>query len=30
LVQLWTANNKATDGTTFVEAEYLEVLALRN
>jgi SAM-dependent methyltransferase len=30
LVQLWTTNNKATDGTTFVEAEYLEVLALRN
>lgn len=30
LTQLWTANNKALDGSTFVEAEYLEVLALRN
>jgi SAM-dependent methyltransferase len=30
LTQLWTANNKATDGTTFVESEYLEVLALHN
>jgi 2-polyprenyl-3-methyl-5-hydroxy-6-metoxy-1,4-benzoquinol methylase len=30
LTQLWTANNQAKDGTTFVEAEYLEVLALRN
>ncbi|MES2756473.1 MAG: class I SAM-dependent methyltransferase [Pseudomonadota bacterium] len=30
LTQLWTAHNKATDGSTFVEAEYLDVLALRN
>ena len=30
LTQLWSSNNKATDGTTFVEAEYLDVLALRN
>jgi hypothetical protein len=29
LTQLWSSNNKATDGTTFVEAEYLDVLALR-
>jgi len=29
LEQLWTANNKATDGTTSVEAEYLEVIAVR-
>lgn len=30
LTQLWSANNKATDGTTFVEAEYLDVTARRN
>lgn len=30
LTQLWTANNKAQDGTTFVEAEYLDVTARRN
>ena len=29
LVELWTRNNQATDGTTRVEAEYLEVVALR-
>lgn len=30
LVELWSASNKATDdGTTFVEAEYLEVVAVR-
>lgn len=29
LEQLWTDNNKATDGTTSVEAEYLEVIATR-
>lgn len=29
LEQLWSDNNKATDGTTDVEAEYLEVLATR-
>ena len=29
LEQLWTANNRATDGTTDVEAEYLEVIAVR-
>ena len=25
----WSENNQATDGTTFVEAEYLEVIAIR-
>jgi SAM-dependent methyltransferase len=30
LTQLWSANNKATDGSTFVEAEYLDVRARRN
>lgn len=30
LEQLWTDNNKATDGTTSVEAEYLEVNAIRS
>lgn len=29
LEQLWTANNVASDGTTHVEAEYLEVAAVR-
>ncbi len=29
LEQLWTAHNQATDGTTFVEPEYLEVIAVR-
>lgn len=29
LEQLWAGNNQATDGTTHVEAEYLEVLATR-
>lgn len=29
LEQLWAGNNKATDGTTSVEAEYLEVIATR-
>jgi SAM-dependent methyltransferase len=29
LEQLWTDNNQARDGTTHVEAEYLEVLATR-
>lgn len=29
LTQLWAGNNKAKDGTTFVEAEYLEVRAVR-
>ena len=29
LTQLWSNNNEATDGTTFVEAEYLDVLAVR-
>jgi SAM-dependent methyltransferase len=29
LTQLWSSNNKATDGTTVVEAEYLDVLAVR-
>jgi len=28
--QLWTENNQATDGTTQVESEYLEVRAVRN
>lgn len=29
LEQLWTEHNTATDGTTFIEAEYLEVVAIR-
>ncbi len=29
LEQLWTEQNKATDGTTLIEAEYLEVVAIR-
>jgi SAM-dependent methyltransferase len=29
LEQLWTSNNEATDGTTAVDAEYLEVRAVR-
>lgn len=29
LEQLWTANNGATDGTTSVESDYLEVIAVR-
>jgi ubiquinone/menaquinone biosynthesis C-methylase UbiE len=29
LVTLWSANNKAVDGTTKVDAEYLEVIATR-
>ena len=29
LVRLWSAHNKATDGTTRVDAEYLEVIATR-
>jgi SAM-dependent methyltransferase len=29
LEQLWSTNNKATDGTTLVTAEYLEVIATR-
>ena len=29
LEQLWTDNNRATDGTTEVESEYLEVIAIR-
>lgn len=30
LVRLWTAHNQATDGTTKVDAEYLEVIATRS
>jgi hypothetical protein len=30
LVALWSANNKAGDGTTMVDAEYLEVIAARS
>jgi len=30
LVDLWSAHNRATDGTTKVEAEYLEVIATRS
>ncbi len=30
LVELWTANNLASDGTTKVESEYLEVKAIRS
>jgi SAM-dependent methyltransferase len=29
LEQLWSASNRASDGTTLVESEYLEVVALR-
>jgi SAM-dependent methyltransferase len=29
LEQLWTEHNRATDGTTYVESEYLEVVAIR-
>jgi ubiquinone/menaquinone biosynthesis C-methylase UbiE len=29
LEQLWTAHNRATDGTTYVDAEILEVIAFR-
>ena len=29
LEELWTKNNTATDGTTSVDAEYLEVVATR-
>ena len=29
LEQLWTEHNSATDGTTFIESEYLEVAAIR-
>ncbi len=29
LIELWTRNNLATDGTTYVEAEYLEVIGIR-
>jgi 2-polyprenyl-3-methyl-5-hydroxy-6-metoxy-1,4-benzoquinol methylase len=30
LEQLWTGHNKASDGTTQIEAEYLEVVAMRD
>ncbi|HEY0844668.1 MAG TPA: class I SAM-dependent methyltransferase [Noviherbaspirillum sp.] len=30
LEQLWTTNNRASDGTTAVEGEYLEVMAIRS
>jgi SAM-dependent methyltransferase len=30
LEQLWTSNNRASDGTTSVDAEYLEVVAIRS
>jgi hypothetical protein len=30
MVRLWSAHNKGSDGTTLVEAEYLEVRARRN
>ncbi|MFL6416407.1 MAG: methyltransferase domain-containing protein [Bryobacteraceae bacterium] len=30
LVALWSAHNKATDGTTHVDGEYLEVVAIRS
>lgn len=30
LEQIWTENNQATDGTTRVESEYLEVIAVRS
>ena len=29
LEQLWTKNNRATDGTTLVDAQYLELIAVR-
>lgn len=29
LEQLWASNNRARDGSTYVEAEYLDVVALR-
>ena len=29
LEQLWTEHNRAADGTTEVESEYLEVIAVR-
>jgi hypothetical protein len=29
LEQLWSTHNQATDGTTRLEAEYLEVVAVR-
>jgi hypothetical protein len=29
LEELWSANNRATDGTTKVDSEYLEVIAVR-
>jgi hypothetical protein len=29
LEQLWTEHNTATDGATYLEAEYLEVIAVR-
>jgi hypothetical protein len=29
LEQLWSEHNKATDGTTVVDSEYLEVIATR-
>ncbi len=29
LEQLWTAHNRATDGTTQVDSTYLEVIAIR-
>jgi len=30
LDQLWAENNRATDGTTAVESEYLEVRAIKS
>lgn len=30
LEQLWSEHNQATDGTTYVESEYLEVIAIKN
>lgn len=30
LTDLWTAHNQATDGTTYVESEYLEVVGIKN
>jgi hypothetical protein len=30
LERLWTEHNQATDDTTYVEGEYLEVIATRN
>lgn len=29
LTALWTRNNVATDGTTYVQAEYIEVIGIR-